>query len=392
MQNIQSAKSDTPFFVYDSSVIRKQLFSLINANILNHNIHYALMANINMYLLDLFYKFGIGVFASSVTELKIALKVGFESNQIIFCSSNLKINEIEEVSKLNPIIVADSLSQLKKYISYGGVQKLVLRLSFNFEFYKRFHELEVQRQGIAEDEVENALEFCKTKNVKVIGLHTYLGTNISDINFYKSGILKLLDIAKKINYLKFINISGGYGLNYQNIESNFNFNELVSYFKNELANCSGLSKSIELKIEPGRYIIGPAGKLICSVTEIIEKNNKVFIGVDTNLSNFPRPYIYKTPHLITVYQRKSTLKKTYKNVYICGNSAKSDDFFALDIEFPYVEEGDLLCIHNTGAYCYSMSSNFCALLKPAEYLLNESNIVEKIREAESLDFLLNKQQ
>jgi len=382
----------TPYYIYNKQTLDKQVLKLVNANIKRYNIHFALMANNNIHLLNLIQTYNIGVFTSSIQELKIALQLGFVNDKITFCSSNLKISEIEEVSRLNPIIVADSLNQLRKYISYGKIQKLALRLSFNPEFYKKFSELEVQRQGISENEVEDALEICKAKNVKVIGVHTYLGTNISEIDFYKNGIRKLLNIALNINNIKFINISGGFGLNYQNIESNFDFIGLVNFFKNELSKYSKLSKTIELKIEPGRYIIGPAGKLICSVTEIIIKNNKVFIGVDTNLSNFPRPYIYKKPHVITVYQRKNNSNKKFKNAFICGNSAKSDDFFALNTDFPFVEEGDLLCIHYAGAYCYSMSSNFCALLRPAEYLLNESGKIEKIREAETLDSLLNTQQ
>lgn len=381
---------ETPYYIYDESILNNQIDKLLKTNIKNYNIHFSIMANNNINLVKIIMKKGIGVFASSITELEIALKIGFKNNQIVFCSSNLKKHEIEFVAKVNPIIVAGSLIQLNKYISYGNVKEIVLRVSFSPEFYKKYGELEIQRQGIEIGNFNVAVDYCSKKNVKIIGIHSYLGTNITNVNIYKEGISLLLNLSKGLTNIKFFDISGGFGLDYMNKDADFNIGYLSEYFYDELS-MQTFSNSIELKIEPGRFIIAPAGKLICSVTEIFEKDNKVFIGVDTNLANFPRPYIYKHQHLITVYQRKNDIRKMFSNVFICGNSAKSDDFFAQDISFPFVEEGDTLCFHYAGAYSYSMSSNFCALLKPSEYLLNKESSLIKIRDRENIETLLTNQ-
>ena len=234
-------------------------------------------------------------------------------------------------------------------------------------------------------------EYCRSNSIKVIGIHTYIGTNITDMELFKKGIDKLIICLAPFDGIKFIDISGGFGLDYGKLEQDFKAAALINYFDDEISKNHHYHNNIQIKVEPGRFIIGSAGNLFCSVVEVKEKDGQVFIGVDTSLSNFPRPYIYKTPHLITVEKRKNNTDKFYNNAYICGNSAKSDDFFLSAATFPVVEEGDILCIHHAGAYCYSMSSNFCALPRPAEYLLRESGEIIKIRNAETLDTLLENQ-
>lgn len=393
MQHIKLNRNNipTPYYKYNEVLILEQVKKLVSSNVIVQNIHFSLMANNNIYLLKIIKNNGLGVFISSLQELLIAQKAGFSNKQIIFCSSNLNASEIEQVINANPIIIADSFNQLEKYIQGGRLKQIGIRISFEPEFYKQYGTLEIQRQGLSEHKLLEAIEVCDKSHVRIIGIHSYLGTNISNIELYKDGLTKLFNCAILFKDIEFIDLSGGFGLDYSIKDSDFNIVDIVKYFEKERLKHTQLSNSIELKIEPGRFIMGPAGKLICSVTEVFEKDGKTFIGVDTNLSNFPRPYIYGEYHLITVYERKNENKTLLQNVYIVGNSAKSDDFFALDIEFPLVEEGDRLCIHYAGAYCYSMSSNFCAQLRPAEYLLTIKNEIVKIRKKETLETLLETQ-
>lgn len=324
-------------------------------------------------------------------ELEIAKEAGFNNKKIIFCSSNLKIEEIQKVIELNPIIIADSFNQLKKYLDCGKIKEIGIRISFEPEFYKKNNFLEVQRQGIEIPQLPDVLDLCNSRQVRMIGIHSYFGTNNSNEEFFKIGLGRLIEIATHFRDLEFIDGSGGFGLDYSSEDFEFNISGLVDCFKHEIARHPQLSDSIELKIEPGRFIIGPAGKLICTVTDVYEKQGKTFIGVDTNLSQFPRPYIYHQYHRINVYSRAHESTRTLRNVYIVGNSIKSDDFFAVDIDFPSVEEGDLLCFNYAGAYCYSMSSNFCGQLRPAEYLFTVNKKFLKVRNEETLLTLLHSQ-
>ena len=382
---------NTPHYLYEEYILEWQINKIKTFGIKGENIHFSLMANNNVHLLKILKNKGLGVYTSSLPELQIALKTGFANTQIIFCSSNLKSAEIEKVIEINPIIIADSYNQLIKYLQNNKLQQIGIRISFDSEFYKTYGALDIQRQGLSEEQLPSAIDLCWSKKVKVVGIHSYLGTNISDIEFYKAGISRLLKCTSSIDGIDFIDLSGGFGLDYSKENSNFDISEIVRFFEDECTKYPQLLSSLELKVEPGRFIIGPAGKLICSVTEVIEKDDKIFIGVDANLSNFPRPYIYKDYHLITVCDREVRHDKILSGVYIAGNTAKSDDFLAQNIEFPDVREGDRLCIHYAGAYCYSMSSNFCAQLRPAEYLVTEKDELVKIREEETLDSLLRTQ-
>ncbi len=383
---------NTPYYLYDASIIKAQIRKIEDAMILRKNIHFSLMANNNINLLKILYDSGLGVFVSSIQELEIVQKVGFENRRIVFCSSNLKTNEIERVIESNPIIIADSLNQLRKYLNTGSLKEIGIRISFEPEFYRENNFLEIQRQGIEVDQIPLAIELCGRNKVKIIGIHSYFGTNNSNENFFKKGLAKLVKLSTVFRDIEFIDSSGGFGLDYSMENFDFNLAELARGFDKEISMYAELSKSTELKIEPGRFILGPAGKLICSVTEVYEKQGRTFIGVDTNLSNFPRPYIYGDYHRISVYRRAKENSNMLPKVIIAGNSIKSDDFFAVDIEFPSVEEGDLLCFNYAGAYCYSLSSNFCCQLRPAEYLLTENQEYVKIRKEETLNSLMNTQQ
>jgi diaminopimelate decarboxylase len=383
--------SKTPYFLYSELNIVIQIQKLLNNGIIEKNIYYSLMANNNIQLLQIIKENGLGVFTSSLSEIQIALHAGFNSKQIIFCSSNLNLREIQQLVDIDPVIIADSYNQLLKYLNYNKLKQIGIRISFAPEFYKTYGALEIQRQGLSEEQLPAAIELCRNKKVQIIGIHSYLGTNISNVEFYKAGISKLLKCVSSLNDLSFIDLSGGFGLDFSKENSDFNISDVVKFFDVERQKYSKLSSLLEFKIEPGRFIISPAGNLICTVIEIIEKDGNIFIGVDANLSNFPRPYIYKDYHLITVCDREVRHDKILSGVYIVGNTAKSDDFLAQNIEFPEVQEGDRLCIHYAGAYCYSMSSNFCAQLKPAEYLITKENELVKIREEETLDSFLNTQ-
>lgn len=379
----------TPFYVYDEHVINFQLSKILATGIKTQDVHFSLMANNNVYLLSVMKKLGIGAFVSSLTELKVALSAGFQADKIIFCSSGLKSSEIEQVVELNPIIIAVSYNQLNKYLACKKLQQIALRISFDQEFYKARDIPDVQRQGLSESQFLDAIKLCSEKNIRISGIHSYIGTNISNVIFYKEGVLKLIQYASMISDIDFIDISGGFGLDFSQENPEFNIAEVVDFFKDELGKNKNISNSVQLKVEPGRFLIAPAAKLICSVVEVFEKDEKIFVGVDTNLSQFPRPYIYNAVHRVTLCNKnKDDVRQIMQNVYIVGNTAKSDDFLARDIDFPQVVEGDVLCLHHAGAYCFSMSSNFCGQLKPAEYFLTNDNECIKIRSEQTLeDFL-----
>lgn len=195
---------------------------------------------------------------------------------------------------------------------------------------------------------------------------------------------RLLSFAEKFKNLEYIDIGGGFGVQGKLNERVFDWQMFGSAITDRMTKlCGLLNREIELKMEPGRSIIGNAGILLARVTEVMRRNKRTYIGIDTSLSNFARPYIYGQQHEI-ILTSDYTERPKEENVYICGNTVASGDYLAKNISFPRVEKGDLLAIMCTGAYGFSMSSHFCCRMRPAEVMIKDNNIC-LIREREAIE-------
>ncbi len=384
-------KLTTPYYLYDKNTFLK----CINKALLffdpnSFDIHFALMANNNLELLSILKENEIKVFTSSTEELQIAVNCGYSKEEIVFCSNYLNEVEIKEVLSVNPIIIADSFSQLLDFYKFGQIEKIAIRIALESSFYKEISELQVQRQGIHINNLNETIEFCKDNSIKIIGIHTYIGTNIQKHDHFNLGINKLFEVATLFEDIEFIDIGGGFGYNYQLSQCDIDFAKLSELLKEKIINFKkSHGKELRIKLEPGRSIIASSGQIVCTVIDITDYEGKTIIGVDTNLSNFSRTYIYNQQHKILPEASKNESSDTFKNAYICGNSIKSDDFFAENIEFPKVQIGDKLVISDVGAYGYSMSMNFCSKLKPGEYLQDEDGNINQIRKPQLINDLLN---
>lgn len=145
--------------------------------------------------------------------------------------------------------------------------------------------------------------------------------------------------------------------------------------------------------EPGRSVIAACGALVTKILHCkIRPNGDTFITTDTNLSNFPRPYIYgdEGKHKVSIVSASSrpTPHPGGAKVVVCGNALPSGDILGVIENFAFVPRaGDYVVIHDTGAYGYAMSSRFSGRLRPAELLLSNEN-VQLIRKAEDDNLLL----
>jgi diaminopimelate decarboxylase len=386
-------KYNTPTYIYFQEKIEDNFLHLKNRiNFNNLNIHFAVMANNNIKLLKILKNIGCGVFVTTLEELYLVKVAGFTNKDVIFQGNCLKTEEIKNISGKGINIICDSIEQVLNFKKIGGIKKIGIRIKYDKNFYNSIYENPIQRQGIEIERISVALELAKKNDIKISGFHSYIGTNVQNHTPFIKSLRLLIKEAKKNQNLEYIDLSGGFGISYPKNESFLNFNKLGSIINKEMNKLNTFfNKEIELKIEPGRILIGDSAYLLTRVTEIKRDRNKVFIGTDTNLSNFSRPYIYKEYHKIINLSQRNT-RNLEKNVYICGNSAKSDDYFAQDISFPKTREGDILAITSVGAYGFSMSSNFCGRLKPIEILIKRNGNIEIIRKREIYkDLLLNQQ-
>jgi diaminopimelate decarboxylase len=371
-----SSRYQTPIYLYDVREIRQNILNIKkNLNYKPLNIHYAMMANSNPAILKEIKKLNINVFVSSITELKLAYKSGFRANQIIANMVNISESDVKELIKHKPIIVANSEFQLRCLARLSKRKEVALRINFS---QNKFDNI-----GFDLAEVNTISELTKEMGLKIIGLQTYVGTNKLYVGSHITALENLAMQTQFFPDIKFIDIGGGFSI--QNSEGiSYDWESLGRFIKkNEtfLLNKSG--RSIELKIEPGRAIIGNAGFLVFKVVEIVNKKSYKVIGVDTGFSNFPRSYIYNEFHpIITIKNRKYPNKE---NVIIKGNTILQNDYLSSIIKLPKLKIGDLLVLNNAGAYGYSMSSNFTGKLKPPEILLYGDNKYKVIRKREDIN-------
>lgn len=383
----------TPLYIYDLNKIienYKKLEMAICQNFTNYAIHYSVKANSNIHILEIFKKLNSGVDCSSPVEIKCALKVGFNFDKIIYTGNYESFDDFSIISKYPIIVNFDDLSSFKRYLNFRKPELASFRV--NPGVGKGGFEGIVTggtdaKFGIPYELLETAYLYAKNKGITKFGIHIMTGSNILEPIYFAEVLEKLFRIVgrfmpqNKIS-LEFIDIGGGFGIPYspddKDLDLDFTF-KLLSEVYQEFVDKFSLGKP-KLIIEPGRYLIGNAGFLLSKVTSIKESYKK-FVGIDSGMNIFARPSLYGAIHKISVVN-----KNNYTQIVnVCGQICENSDILARNIPLPEVEVGDLVLIHDIGAYGFSMSSNYNGRLRPAEVLILKEGEHKLIRRRETFD-------
>jgi diaminopimelate decarboxylase len=250
--------------------------------------------------------------------------------------------------------------------------------------------------GFDMTQIDEAIELIlnEYKNLKVHGLHAHVGSQIFETSIFPDEIeimareISRVDKKYGIN-LNEINIGGGLGVKYTEKEfppSTYEIADIIIKKIDEVV------KKYEIEpptifLEPGRSIISTSGITLYTVgsSKQVPHGTK-YIAVDGGMADNPRPSMYQAEYVAEVANKKDSDKK--EKVTVAGRYCESGDFLIKDIELPELEEGDILCVYNTGAYNYSMASNYNRVTKPAMVLVNDSKS-EIIVQRESLDDIVS---
>lgn len=385
----------SPLYVYDAEVIKKKIIKFQNnISYRPFNIHYAMKANSNLAILKLIRKQGCCIDAVSINEIKLALKAGFNAEQIIYTGNNITDEELEFARNSGVILTVDSLSLLEKIGELYSNSEICVRINPNVKASTHSHlatATDDKKFGISFREISEILKIANRSNIKIIGIHGHLGTNIFNADEILFMIDIVLDSAKQFSDLKFIDFGGGYGVSYRPDQLNLDlksFGEIISEKFKEF--CSDYGKKLELKLEPGRYIVCESGYLLSKINTIkrrpLSESDifKVFYGLDTNMAHLIRPAMYGAYHHIV---NASAINGSKEIVDVVGNVCESGDFLGKNREITSAKEGDVIAILNAGAYGFAMSSNYNMFTKPAEILVKKGN-VKLIRRRETFNDLI----
>jgi len=380
----------TPLYVYDATKISRNL-KLINNSIAYEpmQIHFACMSNTNVEILRLLRELGSGVHACTAGQYAIAKHAGFRGSEIVVTGCNLTDDDIRRVADAGVYLNADSLGQLERYLSVGEVQEVGIRINPSVHKLEGVINVAVgpdARVGISPSQLDQARTIAAHYDAKIVGAHTYVGTGIRDEEYMLHVLDSLLHSASHLPDLRYVDIGGGFSIPYEAEEKPFNWSVYGPGVRARFDNLSkGRKPKIMLLLEPGRAIIGDAGTLIARVVDVKRNNGHVFVGTDTGFSNFPRPYIYGKFHRVSLITDDPRSPAT--GVAICGNTVAANDFLAKGLTLPMPKVGDLIAIHDVGAYSFSMSSSFCSVPRPAEVLIDDGQ-ARLIRNRETIDDLV----
>jgi diaminopimelate decarboxylase len=225
--------------------------------------------------------------------------------------------------------------------------------------------------------------------LKVCGVSAHIGSQITDVAPFGEAMTRVADLVRKLrgdgHDIDYIDAGGGLGITYEKPTADDFSAEVAAYARALTGPLRSLD--VQLLLEPGRSIVGPAGILLTSVIYRKANDGKRFLVVDAAMNDLIRPALYGAYHeIVPVLQNEGSVGKS-ELTDIVGPVCETGDFFARDRELPIVDEEDLLAILDTGAYGMVLASNYNTRPRPAEVLVSGKS-VKIIRRRETMSDLM----
>ena len=385
-------KNKTPFYIYSESQIAFNFLKFANTfKKTDPLICFAAKSNSNLNILRVLGKLGAGADVVLGGELLKALRAGIRPNKIVFSGVG-KTEEELKIAINKKILLINCESESEAKLVNNLAKKLRKKVSIGFRLNPNVDAKTHKNisTGKAENKfglsIKNFKVFLKTvktfKNVKLEALSVHIGSQIlNDTPFRKTlNVMSKLIKELKLN-LKYVDLGGGFGINYTDKEKPINlskYSKLVHNFSKKL-NC-------KIIFEPGRSIIGNTGLLISKIQFIKKGANKNFIILDAGMNDFMRPALYEAFHKIIPISKKSSRMKG--KIEFVGPICETTCKFGVYKNYPKINENEFVAITNVGAYGSSLSSNYNTRPLVAEILINK-NKLRYIRKKQNLLKLIN---
>lgn len=371
---------DTPFYYYDTDLLRATLANL-NEEVSKHDnfrIHYAVKANANPKIMRIIANGNLGADCVSGGEIKASVDAGFSKNDIVFAGVGKTDKEINLALEDGIFCFnVESIPELKVINQLAKNKGVVARVAFriNPEVGAHTHAnittgLAENKFGIALADTDTVINLAeKMSNVKYIGLHFHIGSQILDMNDFKALCIRINELqnmleAKGIT-LNNINVGGGLGIDYEHPNS-ATIPDFKSYFET-YSKYLNLRKGQVLHFELGRSIVGQCGSLISRILYVKQGTVKKFAILDAGMTDLIRPALYHAYHKIENISNDDRTE-TYD---VVGPICESSDVFAKATALNECHRGDLIAIRSAGAYGEIMASGYNCRPLPKGYVKEE---------------------
>ena len=371
----------TPLYIYSKAAFLNR-FKQLRAAFVKQGVKplvcYSVKANSNLSVLNFLKNAGCGFDVVSGGELFRVKQIGADPKKVVYAGVGKRPEDIKMALQWGILmfnVESDAELALINEVAKRLGKRADVALRINPNVDARTHDYittakKENKFGIdlftAEEIFKNS---AKYPNVRIIGIHMHIGSQIVDTSPYSEALKKAERFIKLVSNkynarLKFLNIGGGLGIRYsdENVDSPEVFARRISPFVKKLG--------LRFIMEPGRFIAGNSGIFVCKVIYVKKTPAKNFVIVDGAMNDLIRPSLYKAYHFIAPV--KNSVVDSFK-CDIVWPVCESGDFFGKDRDLPKVDNGDLIAVFSAGAYGFVMAGNYNSRPMPAEVLVDKKD-------------------
>jgi diaminopimelate decarboxylase len=402
-------KFGTPLYVMDEQLIRTRMREYMEAfrrSGLRFQVAYASKAFCTMAMCRIVDEEGLSLDVVSDGELFTALQAGFPPERIHFHGNNKTPEEIEMGLDANiGCFVADNFTELDMLASIaaekGKTAKVLLRITPGVEAHT--HEFISTGQadskfgfdlmsGAAREAVRRVLQ---SDRLELIGIHSHIGSQIFEVEGFQMAIEKLADFVASVRdefraELRVVNVGGGFGIRYTAEDAPLPVSRYVEAIASAIRSHFGARDLAlpEVWVEPGRSIVGEAGTTLYTIGSTKEiPGVRKYVAVDGGMSDNPRFALYGSRYEAMLANRAG--EKPEEVVTIAGKLCESGDKLIVDLKLPKAKAGDILAVSCTGAYNYSMASNYNRVRRPAVVFVKDGQADIVVMRETHMDIVCN---
>lgn len=372
----QFRQIETPFYYYDTALLRQTLKTIVeeSGRYERFHVHYAIKANANPKILNIIGQAGLGADCVSGGEIKAAIAAGIPGNKVVFAGVGKSDWEIETGLKHNIFSFnVESIPELDVINALAAQQNKIARIAFRINPNVGAHThanittgLAENKFGISMRDMAGVIDYAKTlKNVKFVGLHFHIGSQILDMGDFEALCNRINDLQQQLDnhhiQVENINVGGGLGIDYYH-PNHLPIPDFKSYFKT-YARFLKLRPHQTLHFELGRAVVAQCGNLITKVLYVKQGDFKQFAIVDAGMTDLIRPALYQAYHRIENITSDAP-QETYD---VVGPICESSDVFAKAIDLNHCERGHLIALRSAGAYGEVMASQYNCRPLPKGY-------------------------
>jgi diaminopimelate decarboxylase len=399
----------TPLYIMDEQLVRRRCREYIDAftaSGLGFQVAYASKAFSVMAMCRLADEEGLSLDVVSDGELYTALQAGFPAERIHFHGNNKTPDEIEMAIDAGiGCFVVDNLVELALLQAIASQKEVTVNILLRVTPGVEAHTHEYISTGQTDSKFgfdigngsayEAVKQAAQQSNLTLLGVHSHIGSQIFETDGFELAVERVAGFARSVKEglnveFRVVNLGGGFGIRYIDGDTPLHVSEYVAAITDAVkTHFAGIGSSLpEIWVEPGRSIVGDAGTTLYTVgTNKNIPGVRKYLAVDGGMTDNPRPALYESKYEALLANRAN--EAATETVSIAGKCCESGDMLIWDVELPEAESGDLIAVACTGAYNYSMASNYNRIRKPAVVFVQNGTSDLVVRRESHKDIIAN---